>query len=70
MKRAMFYLITFYTDFAELDVVRTLYVVYFDQQTHACACVCMVENDEKSTFSIMPTRGSCEKHKEKQQNSK
>ena len=22
-------------------------VVYFDQQTHACACICMVENDEK-----------------------
>ena len=22
-------------------------VVYFDQQTHACACIRMVENDEK-----------------------
>ena len=21
-------------------------VVYFDQRTHACACVCMVENDQ------------------------
>ena len=31
-------------------------VVYFDQQTHA--------NDEKSTFSIMRTRGKCKAHKE------
>ena len=22
-------------------------VVYFDQQTHACTCICMVENDKK-----------------------
>ena len=22
-------------------------VVYFDQRTHACVCVCMVENDKK-----------------------
>ena len=22
-------------------------VVYFDQGTHACTCVCMVENNEK-----------------------
>ena len=25
----------------------SLVVVYFDQQTHACACVRMVEKDEK-----------------------
>ena len=24
-----------------------LIVVYFDQQTHACACIRMVENDKK-----------------------
>ena len=24
-----------------------LHVVYFHQQAHACACICMVENDQK-----------------------
>ena len=23
------------------------FVVYFDQRTHACACICMVENNQK-----------------------
>ena len=23
------------------------FVVYFEERTHACACVCMVENNEK-----------------------
>ena len=26
---------------------QTTFVVYFDQQSHACACVRMVENDHK-----------------------
>ena len=53
------------------DLKKT--VVYFDQQTHACACVSMVENDEKhwkmiekSTFFIMCTRGTREAYEEKQ----
>ena len=31
------------------DLVNTSYpyAVYFDQRMHACACVCMVENDQK-----------------------
>ena len=46
-------------------------VVYFDQQTHDCACIRMVENDGKhskiikSTFFIMRTRGSCKAREEK-----
>ena len=30
-----------------LHYMVILYVVYFDQQTHACACVRIVENDQK-----------------------
>ena len=29
-----------------------LNVVYFDQQTHACACIRMVENDQKQ-FNLL-----------------
>ena len=28
-------------------------VAYYDQQMHACACVCMVENDKKC-YKILP----------------
>ena len=46
------------------------YVVYFDKQIHACACVWVVENNEKdlkikkSTCFFMHTRGSCKAHEE------
>ena len=51
--------------------IGPFFVVYFDQQTHACACICMVENDEKhlkswKKYLFMCTRGSCETHEEKQ----
>ena len=46
-------------------------VVYFGQRTHACACVCMVENNQKHSkmtkkyFFIMNTRGLQEAYVEK-----
>ena len=50
-------------------------VVYFDQRTHACVCICMrlhgqkwwktFENHDKSTFFFMHTRGSCKANEEK-----
>ena len=33
-------------------------VVYFNQRTHACACVCMVENDWKHKKMNQPAFGS------------
>ena len=46
--------------------------MYFIQRLHSCACIHMVENDEKhskinvkSTFIIMRTRGSCKAREEK-----
>ena len=43
-------------------------VVYFDQPTLACACICMVQNNEncqKSTSFIVCRRGSCKVYVEK-----
>ena len=47
-------------------------VVYFDQRTHACACVHMVKNNikclktiKKVCFLIIRIRGSCRAHIEK-----
>ena len=40
-------------------IIQNLFVVYFDQRTHACACDRMVKNDQKHTFFIILTRGSC-----------
>ena len=33
-----------------------LSVVYFNQRTHACACVCMVQNDQKLFLSFSNMR--------------
>ena len=35
---------------------KLICVVYFDQRTHACACVCMVENN-KNYFKIENVQG-------------
>ena len=46
-------------------------VVYFDQQTHTCACVRMVKNDKKAFENeekvpfLSCARGSCKTHEEK-----
>ena len=59
---------------AKYDIATLyLFVVYFDQQMHACACVRMVENDQKhskmskkSIFFIISTRSSRKARQEKQ----
>ena len=56
-----------------LNLLRFLLfnVVYFDQRMHACACICMVKNNEKhqkswkSTFFIMHMIGSWRKKRKK-----
>ena len=46
-------------------------VVYFDQRTHARACICIVKNNQKhskttkSTFFIIRTSGLCNANEEK-----
>ena len=57
------YLICYYPGYINQAFLDSMGVVCFDQRTHASKTL---ENDEKSTFSIMYMRGSCKGHEEKQ----
>ena len=56
---------TVHTSYYSANTNSVLIVVYFDQQTHACACIRMVENDQKPSFFIESLSWASRVHDEK-----